>query len=85
MSFQIFFKDSGAGLSSVKSTCSGDGIVSAAAGDGCVSASVAGDGSVSDAAGDGIVAADVAGDGSAVGHTGVSGRLRAGADGALSL
>ena len=56
MSYQIFFKDGGAGLSSIKSTCAEDGIVADAAGYWSVAAS-AGDG-------DGSVAATVAGDGS---------------------
>ena len=97
MSSQIFFKDYGVGLSSVKSTCAGDGIVAAAAGDGSVSATTsdgngdvsvdadyAGYGSVADAAGDESVAV-AAGDGSAVGRTVVSGGIGTGAYGALHL
>ena len=34
MSYQIFFKNGGAELSSIKSTCAGNGIVAAATGDG---------------------------------------------------
>ena len=41
-------------LSSVKSTCAGDGVVAAAAGYGSVSATAAGGGSVADVAGDRI-------------------------------
>ena len=77
ISSQIFFKDGGAGLSSVKSTRAGDDIVAAASGYGSfsaavengngyesVAASAAGDGIVSTTAkGYGIVAA-AAGDGS---------------------
>ena len=98
MSSQIFFKDGGYGLSSIKSTSAGDGVVTTDTGDGngdgSVGASTSGDGSVSDAAtenwsvasaaGDGSVDA-ATGDGSAVGRTGVSGRLRIGVDGALRL
>ena len=72
MSSQIFFKDGGYGLSSVKSTCAGGGIVAAAARYGSVAA-VEGDGSV----------ASAAGDCSAVGCTVVLGRLGKGKDGAL--
>ena len=89
MSPQIFFKDGGDGLSSVKYTCTGDGIVAAAAGDGNW------DGSFSaDAARDGSVADDAAGyrsvdaatwGGSEVGCTGVSSVLGTGVDGALRL
>ena len=74
MSYQIFFKDSGVRLSSVKSTCAGCGIVADAARYGSVAA-VEGDGSVYSAAGDC----------SAVGGTRFSGGLGTGADGALHL
>ena len=84
MSSQIFFKDGGAGLSSVKSTCSGYGIVAAAEGGGSVTASVVGYGIFAAVAGDGGVS-DAAGNGSTVGRTGVSGRLEKGADGSLRL
>ena len=59
ISSQIFFKDCGSGLFSIKSTCAGDGIVAAAAGGGN------GGGSVADAAdlGDGSVSAAVSSDG----------------------
>ena len=74
MSFHIFFKDGGDGLSSVKYTCAGNGIVDAAAGYG----------SVADVAGDGSDSADV-GDGSAVGCTEFYGGLGTVADRALRL
>ena len=98
MSFQIFFNDGGAGLSSAKSTCAGDGIVAAAAGDGSV-IYYEGDGNggwivAADAAGDDIVSAadsgggsvaDAAGDGIEVGCKGVSGGLGTGEYRALLL
>ena len=74
MSYQIFSKYGGAGLSSVKSTCEGYGIIYAAAGDG----------SAADVAGDGSVVA-ATGYGSAVVRTGVYDGLGTGSDGALRL
>ena len=94
MSSQIFFKYGGSGLSSIKTTFVGGGIVSASAGYRSVSTADAVDGSFdADATGDGIIAAasgdgrvaSAAGYGSAVGCTGVSGGLGMGADGALLL
>ena len=88
MPSKIFFKDGGAGLSSIKSTFVGDGSVDSASGDGGVADSEGSgnrDGSVSDAAaGDGIVAVTT-GHGSAVGCMGVSCGLGMGADGSLRL
>ena len=97
MSYQIFFKDCGAVLFSVKSRCTWYGIVADAArdgiissaegcgnGDGSVSASPAGDGSVSAAAGHGTIAAD-AGYGSAAGLMRVSDGIGTGENGALRL
>ena len=84
MPSQIFFKDGGAGLSSVKYTCAGDMIVASSAGGGSVDTAAEKYGSVTAVAGDGSVSAS-AGDGSAVGRTGVSDGLGTGADGALHL
>ena len=56
MSYQIFFKDSGVRLSSVKSTCAGYGIVAVAAGYGSVAGAEGGEN------GGGSVAAAAAGD-----------------------
>ena len=84
MSSQIFFKDGGAGLSSVKSTCAWGGIVASIAGDGIFATVAAGGGIVASVALDGSVAYS-AGYGSAVVGTGVSGGLETGADGALCL
>ena len=71
MSYQIYFKDGGSGLSSVKSTCAGDGIVADAEGYGIVSADDVWYGSVAAAAaGDGIFSASAAGDGSVAGAAG---------------
>ena len=89
-----FFKDDGAGLSSVKYTCAGYDIVAAAAGVGCVdvaagdrsiaAAAASGGGSVAADAGGGSIS-DAAGDVIAVGCTGFSCILGTGADVALLL
>ena len=79
MSSQIIFKDVGAGLSSVKYMCAGDGVVADTAG-GRLVVSDEGDGN-----GAGSVDDSAAGDGNAVGCTGVSGGLGTGEDGALLL
>ena len=46
MSSQIFFKDGGSGLFSIKPACAGGGIVAAAAGGGSVADDASRDGSV---------------------------------------
>ena len=80
------FNEGKTGLSSVKYTCAGGGIVADAAGDGGVADSEGGgngDGSADDVASvDGSVAA-ASGYGSAVYHRGVSGGLATGSDGAV--